>query len=135
MNRSEIILTNHARFNRFSAHKNLNDLTLRVIYEERDDIITADMEIRYDEEVDIAMLILSDKKLTYESEVENIVIGFSKDHEPIWLEILDVTKDFLPKLNKIKKISNHQRIFYSTKIIEICSCSAICLKFPSKVKK
>ena len=29
-----------ARFNRFSAHKNLNDLTLRVIYEERDNIIT-----------------------------------------------------------------------------------------------
>jgi len=76
-----------------------------------------------------------DKKLAYESEVENIVIGFSEDQEPIWLEILDVTKDFLPKLNKIKKISNHQRIFYSTKIIEICSCSAICLKFPSKVKK
>ena len=44
-----------------------------------------------------------DKKLAYESEVENIVIGFSEDQEPIWLEILDVTKDFLPKLNKIKK--------------------------------
>ncbi|MBC8521982.1 MAG: hypothetical protein H8D26_08370 [Methanomicrobia archaeon] len=49
------------------------------------------------------MMILSDKKLGYESEVENIVIGFSKDNEPIWLEILGVTKDFLPKLNKITK--------------------------------
>ena len=62
------------------------------------------MEIRYDEDVDVAMIILSDKKLAYESEVENIVIGFSEDHEPIWLEILDVTRDFLPKLYKNKII-------------------------------
>ena len=61
------------------------------------------MEIRYDEDVDAAIIILTDKKLAYESEVENIVIGFSNDHEPIWLEILDFTKDFLPKLNKIAK--------------------------------
>lgn len=53
------------------------------------------MKIRYDKDVDAMMIILSDKKLAYESEVENIVIGFSKDNEPIWLEILDVTKDFL----------------------------------------
>jgi len=39
------------------------------------------------------------KKLAYESEVENIVVGFSEDNEPIWLEILDVPKDSLPKLN------------------------------------
>ncbi len=61
------------------------------------------MKIRYDKDVDAMMIILSDKKLAYESEVENIVIGFSKDNEPIWLEILDVTRDFLPKLNKITK--------------------------------
>ncbi len=61
------------------------------------------MKIRYDKDVDATMIILSDKKLAYESEVKNIVIGFSKDNEPIWLEILDVTKDFLPKLNKITK--------------------------------
>ncbi len=62
-----------------------------------------DRIIRYDKDVDAVMMILSDKKLGYESEVENIVIGFSKDNEPIWLEILGVTKDFLPKLNKITK--------------------------------
>lgn len=61
------------------------------------------MKIRYDKDVDAMMIILSDKKLAYESEVENIVVGFSEDNEPIWLEILDVTRDFLPKLNKITK--------------------------------
>lgn len=61
------------------------------------------MEIRYDEDVDAAIIILSDKKLAYETEVENIVIGLSDDLEPIWLEILDFAKDFLPKLNKIAK--------------------------------
>lgn len=49
------------------------------------------MEIRYDEDVDIVMIILSDKKLAYESEVENIVIGFSEDHEPIWLEMNEIS--------------------------------------------
>lgn len=54
------------------------------------------MEIRYDEDMDAAMIILSNKKLAYESEVENIVIGFSDDHEPIWLEILDFTHQRFP---------------------------------------
>lgn len=31
--------TKDERFNRFSAHKNLNDLALRIIYEENNDII------------------------------------------------------------------------------------------------
>ena len=69
--------------------RGLKDLKLRVISRVID--------------VDAAMIILSDEKLAYESEVENIVIGFSEDHEPIWLEILDVAKDFLPKLEEIIK--------------------------------
>lgn len=59
--------------------------------------------MRYDKDVDIAMLILSDKKLAYEAEINNIIVGFSEDNQPIWLEILNVTKDFLPALNKITK--------------------------------
>jgi len=60
-------------------------------------------KMRYDKDVDIAMLILSDKKLAYEAEINNIIVGFSEDNQPIWLEILNVTKDFLPALNKITK--------------------------------
>ncbi len=60
-------------------------------------------KIRYDRDVDIAMIILSKKKLAYEAEINNIIVGFSKNHEPIWLEILGVSKEFLPALNKITK--------------------------------
>ena len=60
-------------------------------------------KMRYDKDVDIAMLILSDKKLAYETEINNIIVGFSEDNQPVWLEILGVTKQFLPALNKIAK--------------------------------
>ncbi len=58
-------------------------------------------KIRYDKDVDIAMIVLSNKKLAYESEINDIIVGFSKDNQPIWLEIMGVTKDFLPALNKV----------------------------------
>ena len=48
-------------------------------------------EIRYDKDVDIAMVILSDKKLAYETEMDDVIVGFSEDNEPIWLEILNVS--------------------------------------------
>jgi len=54
--------------------------------------------IRYDTAVDIAMVILSDKKLAYETEMDDVIVGFSEDNEPIWLEILDVSSGFLPRL-------------------------------------
>jgi len=60
-------------------------------------------EIRYDKDVDIAMVILSDKKLAYETEMDDVIVGFSEDNEPIWLEILNVSSGFLPRLNHIVK--------------------------------
>lgn len=54
--------------------------------------------IRYDMDVDIAMITLSDKKLAYETEMDDAIVGFSEDNEPIWLEILDVRSGFLPGL-------------------------------------
>ena len=54
--------------------------------------------IRYDRDVDIAMIVLSDKKLAYEAEMNDVIVGFSEDNEPIWLEILDVSSGFLPRL-------------------------------------
>jgi len=59
--------------------------------------------IRYDRDVDIAMIILSDKKLAYETEMEGGIVGFSEDNEPIWLELLDVSSGFLPRLSDAVK--------------------------------
>jgi uncharacterized protein YuzE len=61
------------------------------------------MKVRYDKDVDALMIILSAKKLAYESEAENVIIGFSEDNEPIWVEILDFAKELLPKLPCIVK--------------------------------
>ncbi len=61
------------------------------------------MKVRYDKDVDAMMIILSTKKLAYESEAENVIIGFSEDNEPIWVEILDFAKELLPKLPRIVK--------------------------------
>ena len=58
-------------------------------------------KIRYDKDVDIAMVILSDKKLAYETEMDDVIVGFSEDNEPIWLEILNVRSGFLPGLNRV----------------------------------
>ena len=54
--------------------------------------------IRYDTDVDLAMIILHDKKLAYETEMNDVIVGFSEDNEPIWLEILNVSSGFLPRL-------------------------------------
>ena len=59
--------------------------------------------IRYDVDVDIAMIIVSDKKLAYEAEIDDVIVGFSEDNEPIWLEILDVSSGFLPRLSDVVK--------------------------------
>lgn len=60
-------------------------------------------KIRYDRDVDIAMIILSDKKLAYETEMDDVIVGFSEDNEPIWLEILNVGSGFLPRLTDAVK--------------------------------
>jgi uncharacterized protein YuzE len=61
------------------------------------------MKVEYDKDVDAMIIILSAKKLAYESEAENVIIGFSEDNEPIWVEILDFAKELLPKLPGIVK--------------------------------
>ncbi len=30
--------------------------------------------------------------------MDDVIVGFSEDNEPIWLEILDVSSGFLPRL-------------------------------------
>ncbi len=49
------------------------------------------------------MVILSDKKLAYETAMDDVIVGFSEDNEPIWLEIINVNSGFLPRLNRVVK--------------------------------
>ena len=55
-------------------------------------------KIIYDKDADALMIVVSDKKLGYEEEIDDFIVGFSEDNEPIWLEILDVSKRFLPDI-------------------------------------
>ncbi len=59
-------------------------------------------KILYDKDADALIVIVSDKRLEYEEKTDNLIVGFSKDNEPIWIEILDFRKRFLPEvINKI----------------------------------
>jgi len=49
------------------------------------------------------MVVLPDKKLAYETEMDDVIVGFSEDNEPIWLEILNVGSGFLPRLDRVVK--------------------------------
>ena len=49
------------------------------------------------------MVVLSDKKLAYETEMDDVIVGFSEDNEPTWLEILNVGSGFLTRLDRVVK--------------------------------
>jgi len=60
-------------------------------------------KIMYDKDADAIIIVFSDKKLGYEEDIENFIVGFSEDNEPIWIEILDVSKKFIPEI--VRKVS------------------------------
>ncbi len=60
-------------------------------------------EIRYDRDADALLIVFSNEKIAYEEEIDDLIVGFSEKKEPVWLEILDASKEFLPKV--LKKIS------------------------------
>lgn len=57
----------------------------------------------YDKDADAIIIVFSDKKLGYEEDIENFIVAFSEDNEPIWIEILDVSKKFIPEI--VRKVS------------------------------
>jgi len=68
-------------------------------------------KITYDKDADALIIIVSDKKLGDEEEIDDLIVGFSEDNEPIWLEILDVSKRFIPDImNKISESSAGESI-------------------------
>ncbi len=50
--------------------------------------------IRYSKDVDALLIQLSDKQIDYAEEEGQLIIHFSKDSEPVLIEILDA-KEFL----------------------------------------
>ncbi|MGQ9569949.1 MAG: DUF2283 domain-containing protein [Thermodesulfovibrionales bacterium] len=57
--------------------------------------------IKYSKDVDALLIELSDRKIDYAEEGGQMIIHFSKDGEPVLLEILDA-KDFL--LNSLSSL-------------------------------
>ncbi len=57
------------------------------------------MKVRYNREADIATLELNSKKIDHAQEAQNIIIHFSKDDEPVLLEILNAS-EFLTGITK-----------------------------------
>lgn len=57
------------------------------------------MKLRYDKEDDVMMIWLSEKPVDYAEQTKNVIIHFSKDNEPVLMEVLRATEFF-------KKASN-----------------------------
>jgi len=58
------------------------------------------MKIKYDSEVDILTIEVSDERIDYAEEVGGIIVHFTKEGKPVVLEILDAS-DFLAQTTKI----------------------------------
>ncbi|MER3523578.1 MAG: hypothetical protein C4326_05790 [Ignavibacteria bacterium] len=59
--------------------------------------------IRYRKDVDALRVQLSDKKIDYAEEEGQLIIHFSKDNEPVLVEILDAKEFLLSSLSSIIK--------------------------------
>ena len=64
-------------------------------------------KIRYSKDVDILLIELSDKVIDYAEEEGQMVIHFSKDGEPVLLEIFDA-KDFI--LNSLSSVIKEEEV-------------------------
>ncbi len=64
-------------------------------------------KIRYSKDVDALLIELSDKQIDYAEEEGQVIIHFSKDGEPVLLEILDA-KDFV--LSSISSVVKEQEV-------------------------
>ncbi|KFD40551.1 hypothetical protein HX99_01115 [Peptococcaceae bacterium SCADC1_2_3] len=64
-------------------------------------------KIKYSRDVDILLVELSDKPIGYAEEEGQIIIHFSKNGEPVLLEILDA-KDFI--LNSLSSVIKEKEV-------------------------
>ncbi len=64
-------------------------------------------KIKYSKDVDALLIELSDKKIDHAEEEGQMIIHFSKDGEPVLLEILDA-KDFV--LNSLSSLMKEKEV-------------------------
>ncbi|MDI6784594.1 MAG: DUF2283 domain-containing protein [bacterium] len=64
-------------------------------------------KIKYSKDVDALLIELSEKQIDYAEEEGQLIIHFSKDHEPVLIEILDA-KDFL--LNSLSSVVREKEV-------------------------
>ncbi|MCL6446670.1 MAG: DUF2283 domain-containing protein [Armatimonadetes bacterium] len=57
------------------------------------------MKVKYDKQVDILLIELSDKKIDYAEETGSMIIHFTKEGEPVLVEILEAS-EFLAEVIK-----------------------------------
>ncbi len=55
------------------------------------------MRIKYNREDDVLIIEISDEKIDYAEEVDNMIIHFSKEGKPVLIEILDAS-EFLTEI-------------------------------------
>ncbi len=67
-------------------------------------------KIKYDKETDILIIELSEKPIDYAEDEGQIIIHFTKDEEPVLLEILDA-KEFI--VNTLTSLINEKEIVLS----------------------
>lgn len=67
-------------------------------------------KIKYDKETDILLIELSEKPIEYAEEEGQMIIHFTKDEEPVLLEILDA-KEFI--MNTLSSLINDKEIVFS----------------------
>lgn len=67
-------------------------------------------KIKYDKETDILIIELSEKPIDYAEEEGQMIIHFTKDEEPVLLEVLDA-KEFI--MNTLSSIINDKEIVFS----------------------
>jgi hypothetical protein len=60
-------------------------------------------KIRYSKSEDILLIELSEKPIDYAEEEGQMIIHFSKDHEPVLIEILDAKEFVLNSLSSVVK--------------------------------
>ena len=69
-------------------------------------------KIRYSKDVDALLVELSDKQIDYAEEEGQMIIHFSKNGEPVLIEILDA-KDFI--LNSLSSLVREKKYQYLKK--------------------
>lgn len=60
-------------------------------------------KIRYSKDADVLLIKLSDKAIDYAEEEGQVIIHFSKDDEPVLIEILDAKEFVLGSISSIIK--------------------------------